>query len=319
MTTYIIRRLIQSCIVVILVTMLIFLMVRLLPGDPVLMYISADELNAVTTEAEIAEIRHELGLDKPLYLQYVDWFGNVVKGDLGDSLFMEVPVLEEIALAMPKTLTLGLIAWLGAIGVGITFGVIAAVRRGTWIDTLVTFSANIGVTAPVFWVGIILIHIFGVKLGWLPVMGYTSIFDDPWMAVKQMIMPVFCLALFPMAGITRQTRSSMLEVVRQDFIRTAWAKGLSEYTITMRHALRNSIIPVVTFAGIQIRNILGGAVLIESVFNISGMGLLAVDGLLNHDYAIVQGVVLIIAIITTLINLVVDISYGYIDPRIRYS
>ena len=319
MTTYIIRRLIQAAIVVMLTTIFVFLLIRLLPGDPVLLYVSMDEFNEVTTEEELAALRHEFGLDRPMYVQYADWISGVVRGDLGESIFLDVAVSEEMGSALPKTMFLGVLAWILALVLGIPFGIIAALRRGKWIDTIVTFMANIGITAPVFWVGIMLIHVFAVTLGWLPVMGYTSIFSDPLLAIKKMIMPIFCLALFPMAGTSRQARSAMLEVIRQDYIRTARAKGLAEFTITMRHALRNGIIPIVTLAGMQIRGIIGGSVLIESVFNIPGMGRLAVEGLQNQDYAIVQGVILLVATITTLLNLLVDISYGYIDPRIRYS
>jgi len=319
LTTYIIRRLIQAAIVVMLTTIFVFLLIRLLPGDPVLLYVSMDEFNEVTTEEELAALRHEFGLDRPMYVQYADWISGVVRGDLGESIFLDVAVSEEMGSALPKTMFLGVLAWILALVLGIPFGIIAALRRGKWIDTIVTFMANIGITAPVFWVGIMLIHVFAVTLGWLPVMGYTSIFSDPLLAIKKMIMPIFCLALFPMAGTSRQARSAMLEVIRQDYIRTARAKGLAEFTITMRHALRNGIIPIVTLAGMQIRGIIGGSVLIESVFNIPGMGRLAVEGLQNQDYAIVQGVILLVATITTLLNLLVDISYGYIDPRIRYS
>jgi len=319
LTTYIIRRLIQAAIVVMLTTIFVFLLIRLLPGDPVLLYVSMDEFNEVTTEEELAALRHEFGLDRPMYVQYADWISGVVRGDLGESIFLDVDVSEEMGSALPKTMFLGVLAWILALVLGIPFGIIAALRRGKWIDTIVTFMANIGITAPIFWVGIMLIHVFAVTLGWLPVMGYTSIFSDPLLAIKKMIMPIFCLALFPMAGTSRQARSAMLEVIRQDYIRTARAKGLAEFTITMRHALRNGIIPIVTLAGMQIRGIIGGSVLIESVFNIPGMGRLAVEGLQNQDYAIVQGVILLVATVTTLLNLLVDISYGYIDPRIRYS
>jgi len=319
LTAYIIRRIWQACIVVMLVTVVVFLMIRLLPGDPVLLYVSMDEFNEVTTEEELAALRHEFGLDRPLYVQYADWISGVVQGDLGDSIFLNVAVTEEMGKALPKTMFLGVTAWILAICIGIPFGILAAIRRGTWIDTIVTVLANMGITAPIFWVGIMFIHLFAVTLGWLPVQGYTSIFSDPVLGIKKIIMPIFCLALFPMAGTSRQARSAMLEVIRQDYIRTAWAKGLSEFTITMRHALKNGVIPIITLAGMQIRGVIGGSVLIESVFNIPGMGRLAVEGLQNQDYAIVQGVILMIAIVTTALNLIVDISYGYIDPRIRHS
>jgi len=319
MRAFLIRRLMQAFVVVILLTILIFLMMRLLPGDPVLLYVSMDEFNEVTTKEELAALRHKFGLDRPLYVQYADWISGVVRGDLGDSIFLNVSVTEEMGKALPKTMFLGGLAWVLAVFIGIPFGIIAAIRRGRWIDTIVTVTGNLGITAPIFWIGIMLIHLFSVTLGWLPVHGYTSVFSDPVLGIKKIVMPVFCLALFPMAGTSRQTRSAMLEVIRQDYIRTAWAKGLGEFTITMRHALKNGVIPIITLAGMQIRGIIGGSVLIESVFNIPGMGRLAVEGLQNKDYAIVQGVILMIAIFTTGLNLIVDISYGYIDPRIRHS
>jgi len=243
----------------------------------------------------------------------------IVRGDLGNSIFWGTTVVEEIARALPKTLHLGLIAFVLSLIIGIPMGVIAAVRRGKWIDAVVTVLANVGITAPIFWLGILLIYVFGLYFGWLPIQGYTSPFDDFWLSTRQIIMPVFCLALFPLAGNARQARSAMLEVIQQDYIRTAWSKGLKERTIILRHALKNGIIPVVTLAGMGLRVILGGQVLVETVFNISGMGRLAVAGLQNQDYAIVQGVILIIAIAVTLSNLIVDLSYGWLDPRIRYG
>jgi peptide/nickel transport system permease protein len=278
-----------------------------------------DEYSAVTSAEEIAALRHEFGLDRPLYIQYASWVAGVLRGDLGESIFLGSPVIDEIASALPKTVQVGVFAFILSFAIGVPCGVIAATRRGGWADTIVTLIANIGITAPEFWVGILLISIFGVALNWLPVMGFTSLFSDPVLAISKMIMPVFCLSLFSMAAIARQTRSAMLEVVRQDYIRTAWSKGLTEERIIRRHAIKNGLIPVVTLIGFQVRGIIGGQVLIETVFNIPGMGRLAVEGLQLQDYAIVQGVILFIAILTTVLNLIVDISYGYVDPRIRYS
>jgi peptide/nickel transport system permease protein len=319
LTSYIIRRLIQALIVIVIVTLGVFLLMRMLPGDPVLMYVSMDDYNSVTSDEEIEALRHEFGLDRPIHIQYFDWVRGVVKGDLGSSIFLDVTVVSEIKRAMPKTMFLGAIAFSISVLLGIPFGIIAAIRRGKWIDTIVTVFANIGITAPIFWVGIMLIHVFAVTLGWLPTQGYTSIFADPVIGMKKLIMPVICLAVFPMGGIARQTRSAMLEVVRQDYIRTAWSKGLPESVVNMKHGLRNAIIPIVTMAGMQVRGIFGGQVLIETVFNIPGMGRLAVEGLQNQDYAIVQGIILMTALIVTSINLLVDLSYGFLDPRIRYS
>jgi peptide/nickel transport system permease protein len=242
-----------------------------------------------------------------------------VNGDLGHSIFFGTTVAEEIGLAMPITFYLGLITFTLANLIGIPAGVICAVRRGKWIDTFLTVFANFGITAPVFWFGILLIYFFGLYLGWLPIQGYTSPFEDFSLSTQKIIMPVVCLILFPLSGTVRQTRSAMLEIIQQDFVRTAWAKGLNEKTVIMRHAVKNGIIPVVTLAGMGIPMILSGQVLIETVFNIPGMGRLAVNALFTKDYAIVQGVVLIMSMVVVFANLLVDISYGWLDPRIRYE
>jgi len=309
----------QAVLVLILATLIVFLLMRLLPGDPVLLYVSQDEFSRITSAEEIAAIRQQFGLDKPLMVQYINWVGGIFRGDLGRSIFMGVTVGSEIGRALPISIYLGLVAFIVAHLFGIPAGVICAVRRGRWSDTFLTVLANIGICAPIFWVGILLIYGFGLHLGWLPIQGYTSPFEDLWFSLRQIVMPVFCLALPHMAGSTRQTRSAMLEVTRQDYIRTAWAKGLGERTIIMRHAVKNGIIPVVTLAGMAIPRIFGGQVLIETVFNIPGMGRLSVDALFSQDYAIIQGAILVIASIIVVSNLAVDISYGWLNPRVRYQ
>ena len=318
MWAFIVRRLIQAVLIIILVTIIIFFAMRFLPGDPVLVYVSGDTLISSSPE-QIEAIRHEFGLDQPIIVQYIAWVGDVFQGNLGKSIILRSSVNDEIASALPKTLYMGSIAFVLSIILGIPLGIIAAVRRGKWVDTLSTFVANIGVTAPVFWVGIILVLIFGLYLHWLPIQGFVWPEENLGKSISSIVMPVACLTLYPMATIARQTRSAMLEVVRQDYIRTAWAKGLSERVIIIKHAARNGIIPVVTLIGLNIRQIFGGQVLVEKVFNIPGMGRLSVDALFSQDYAIVQGVILVIALVVVLANLLVDISYGWIDPRIRYD
>ncbi|MBN1255512.1 MAG: ABC transporter permease [Deltaproteobacteria bacterium] len=318
MTTYIIRRVIQSMLVLVMVTMIVFLVMRLLPGDPIYMLITEDDL-IQSSEEKIAALRHEFGLDKPIPVQYINWFSAAVCGDLGVSIIHRGKVAKEIIGRLPITLHIGLLAFIISIVVGIPLGVVSAVRRGRWLDTGVTLLANLGITIPVFWLGILMIYFFALYLGILPVQGYTSPFEDFWMSTRKIIMPVFCLSVFPIASAARQTRSSMLEIMRQDYIRTAWAKGLRERLIIVRHALKNALIPVVTLKGLMFRNIIGGSVLVETVFNIPGMGRLAVDGVISHDYAIVQGIVLLIATVVLVVNLVVDLSYGWLDPRIRYG
>lgn len=318
MTEYLIRRLILAIIVVILVSIAIFVAMRLLPGDPVLMLVSGQELQGATEE-QLDAIRATFGLDKPLYVQYLDWIWGVLHGDFGTSILNRSPVVLELVKTIPITFYLGSLAFIISVIFGVPMGIIAAVRRGTIADTSVTLSANLGITIPSFWLGILFIYFFALYLGWLPVMGFTSPFEDLILSLKQTIMPVICLSLFPVASSARQTRSAMLEVMRQDYIRTAWSKGLRERVIIIRHAIKNGIIPVMTLKGISIGHILGGSVLIETVFNIPGMGRLAVDSVLNQDYPYVQAVTLVIALSVVLANLLVDLAYGWLDPRIRYQ
>jgi peptide/nickel transport system permease protein len=318
MMTFIVRRLILAVIVLFLVSLFVFSAMRLLPGDPVLMYISASSMQQVTEE-QLDQIRHEYGLDKTLPQQYFDWITGVLRGDFGTSILNRSPVLDEILKRLPITIHIGALAFIIATIVGISAGVLCAVRRGSWLDSLVTTLSNIGITVPVFWLGILLIYVFALYFKWLPVMGYTSPFDNFWMSTKQLIMPVFCLALGPIAGNARQARSSMLEVIHKDYIRTAWSKGLNERVIVMKHTLKNGLMPVVTLSGMGVGTILGGSVLIEQVFNIPGMGRLAVTSVMNQDYPYVQAIALIMALSIVFSNLLVDISYGWLDPRVHYN
>ncbi len=318
MGTYIIRRLLQAIIVILIITFIVFLVIRLLPGDPVLYYLSQTQAEKLTIE-ELEKAREEFGLNDPLPVQYVDWIKDLFRGDLGNSLFYREKVGSLIGERFPVTLYIGLIAFVFSHALGILFGVISALRRGTKTDTFVTLLANIGITVPIFWLGILLIWVFGLQLDWLPRYGYTSPLENFTKSISQVILPVVCEAIFPLAATTRQTRSSILEVVRQDYIRTAWSKGLRERVIVVKHVMKNGLIPVVTLAGTGFSYILGGSVLVETVFNIPGMGRLGVDAVFSQDYAIIQAIVLITAVVITLVNLLVDISYGWLDPRVRYG
>jgi peptide/nickel transport system permease protein len=318
MTTYIIRRLIQGFFILIIITLIVFLAMRLLPGDPIYMILGEAEITNLTRE-EIDEIRHEYGLDRPLIVQYVDWIGGIFQGDFGISIVYDYSPLRIISKAVPITLNLGLPAFLISFLIGIPAGVVCAIRRGRSIDTFVTVLANIGITIPIFWLGTMLIYLFALKLHWLPVQGYTPPIEDLAKNIRQLIMPVFCLAIFTISATSRQTRSSMLEVMRQDYIRTAWSKGLRERWVVLKHALKNALIPVITLLGMGFSHIIGGTVLIETVFNIRGMGLTLVSAVFSRDYPVVQGYVFFIAITVLLVNLMVDISYGWLDPRIRYG
>jgi len=319
MVAYIIRRLILALIVIILLTVFVFFIMRLLPGDPLLIYISqSNELQAMPYEM-IEKLRHDYGLDKPIVVQYVNWVAGVLIGDFGKSTYYSESVGKLMLERFPVTLLLGILSLIFSTFFGILAGVLAALRRGKWVDKLVTPLSYIGVTIPVFWLGILMIYFFGLKLGWLPVFGYTSPLDNFWLSVRQLIMPVICLAVFGLASNTRLMRSSMLEVIRQDYIRTAWAKGLRERNIVIRHAMKNGLIAVITMIGMGVGHVFGGSVLVETVFAIPGVGRLLVTAIFGQDYVVVQGITLIIGIVVLMVNLLVDLCYGWFDPRIRYS
>lgn len=318
MTSYIIRRILMGVVVIFLVTVMVFLFIRLLPGDPLIIYISRTDMQALTDE-QLYELRVKFGLDKTLPVQYVEWIGGLFQGDMGRSIYYDIDVGLLVRERLPVTLYLGVLAFIISGVLGISFGVICALKRGTWIDTVVTLLANIGITMPSFWVGILLIYILALKADWLPVSGYTSPFVDFWLSTRKIIMPVICLSLFSIASLTRLTRSSMLEVIQQDYIRTAWSKGLKERLIISRHTIKNALIPVITVIGLQVAFIFGGSVLIETIFNINGIGRLATQSVMQQDFLVIQAVTLIIAVMVVISNLIVDISYGWLDPRIRYD
>jgi len=321
MTAYIIRRVIIGIIILFLVTMLVFLFVRLLPGDPLIVYMASYDIGAAQTigEEEYEKLKARFGLDKPIYIQYINWLGDLFRGDLGKSIILQEDITTLMREAMPKTAVLGAISMVIGTGLGILFGIIVALRRGTWTDNVITLLANVGITVPQFWLGILLMYFFAFQLGWLPTSGWTDPFDNFGMFTKQLIMPVICLSVGGMAGMTRLTRSCMLEVMRQDYVRTAWAKGLREKMIVWRHQIRNAVIPIITVLGGTLGAILGGAIIVENVFAIPGMGRLMVTAVFGQDYQIVQAGVLLFGGIVIFSNLVVDILWAWIDPRIRYD
>lgn len=318
MSAFILRRLIQSIFIILLVSLLVFFLIRFLPGDPILIYLAQEEYQTLTME-QIKEMKSRLGMDRPIIVQYFSWLKDIFNAELGTSLFYQEDVSTLLRERFPVTIYLGILAFLFSGLIGITAGTVSALRRGKVIDTFITLLANAGICVPIFWMGILLIYLFGLKLHFLPLYGFTSPFDNFWMSIKQSILPVICLAIFSIASKTRQTRSSVLEVIQQDYIRTAWSKGLEEHTIVIRHVLKNSLIPVITLLGFSFSHIIGGSVLIETVFSVPGIGRLSVEALFNQDYAIIQAVTLIVAATVVLVNLLVDITYGWIDPRIRYS
>jgi peptide/nickel transport system permease protein len=318
MTAYIIRRLIWALIILLLLTVVVFFSMRLLPGDPLMIYVAQSQISSIGPEA-LEKMRHDYGLDRSIVVQYLDWAGKALHGDMGKSIFYSDSVGKLIATRLPRTAQIGFTAFVIATILGTLTGLMAGLRRGKLTDQLVTPLAYIGITIPVFWLGIILVYVFGVTLHWLPIGGYVSPFEDFWLNARQLVMPVACESVLGLASMSRQMRSSVLEVARQDYIRTAWSKGLGERYIVVKHMLKNSLIPIVTLMGFAVGAIFGGSVLVETVFNIPGMGRLMVNSIFNQDYVVVQATALIFGAIILFVNLAVDVSYGWLDPRIRYS
>jgi len=312
--TYIIRRVIMAVIVIFVITFISFMIMQIVPGDPARVMLGME-----APQEQIDALRKELWLDRPVLIQYAHWIGNILRGDFGRSVMYQENVKDLWAARLPITLNLSLLAVVLSAIVGISAGTVSAITRGSVIDQIISVLANTGIAIPIFWLGILGIYLFGLHLGWLPIQGYTSPFEDFWLSLKKLVMPVICLAVPGLAMMTRQTRSSMLEVVRQDYIRTAWAKGLSRRVVIIRHALKNALTPVTTLLGFMVPMMVGGSVLTETVFNIPGMGRLLVRSVLNKDFIVVEAGVLLIAIVVSLANLIVDISYGWLDPRIRYE
>jgi len=315
MRAYVARRLLQMVPVTILVTFMVFLLLHL-TGDPIQLMLTGGE---ALDRTQIEMLRRELGLDHPLPTQYWMWLTKVARGDLGRSNKTQRLVVDELKVRLPVTLEVGLLAWLFSIVLALPAGVISAVRRASKLDLFATVITVGGVAIPGFWLGIMLILLFGVALRWLPTFGFVSMFDNPLQGLRHQALPAFSLGLGAAALNMRQTRSAMLEVLAQDYVRTARAKGLSEPVVIWVHAFKNAALPVVTLMGLQIGRLLGGAVVIERVFAIPGMGRLMVDSIFFADFPVVQACVLIVALSVILANLATDLLYGFLDPRIRYT
>jgi peptide/nickel transport system permease protein len=317
MISYVIRRLLFGVIIILLVTILVFLVMRLLPGDPLFLFMAENQLENLTPQ-QMQQLRHQYGLDKSMPMQYIDWVGKILHGNLGYSVYNQDRVSKLLAERFPVSAELSVIAWVFGHALGLLVGIVAALKRGKWIDSFATGFTYMGVTIPNFWLAILLIYVMGLKLHWLPLSGWTSPSVNLEMHIKQLIMPVFCLSITGIASTARLMRSSMLEVIHQDYIRTAWSKGLGQRMIIIRHALKNSFIPIITVLGMGITAIFGGSFIIETLFSIPGMGRLMVTSLYAHDYAVVQFSALFTAFLIVMTNVVVDVSYGFFDPRIRY-
>lgn len=307
MLRFIGNRLLLAIPTIVIVTILVFGLLQFIPGDPAEIYLGENR----STPELLAKVRHDMGLDRPLYVQYGSYMWNALQGDLGRSLNNNRPVKDEIMNRLPSTIELTVAALLVSIVLGVSLGIISALKHNTWIDSLAMLVALIGVSMPVFWLSLLLIFFFSVWLNWLPAIGQGG--------VRRLIMPALALGLLSSATLARLVRSSMLDVMSQDFVRTARAKGLRERAVVLRHALKNALIPAVTVLGLQFGQLLSGAVITETIFSRLGIGKLYVDAILNKDFTMVQGITLLIALSYVVINLAVDVSYAVIDPRVRYD
>jgi len=313
MLGYIVRRILATIPVVTVVAILAFLLLRLTTGDPAAI-IAGDS----ATTQQVAEIRVKLGLERPLVEQFVIWVGRIVRGDFGESYFFKKTVAELIRDRLEPTAALAVCTIMLAVALAVPLGVLAAAQRGTWIDRLVMGFSVLGFSVPVFVIGYALIYLFAVELAWLPVQGYQRLADGFWGFLERLIVPSSTLAVIYVALIARITRASVLEVLGADHVRTARAKGLGNTAVLLRHVLRNAAVPIVTVIGLGVALLIGGVVVTESVYGIPGLGRLTVDAVLARDYPTVQAVILLFSVVYVMINLLVDLTYTFLDPRIRY-
>jgi peptide/nickel transport system permease protein len=314
---YVLRRTGLSLVLLFVIATILFFSLHLLPGDPALLVLGGDA--AQPTPEQIAMVRAKLGLDQPIWLQYVTWLKRVMEGDLGRSLVDDRPVARDLANRLPRTLQLVIPATLLSTAIGLPLGMFAARRRGRLADPLASSTALLGFSVPVFVVGMLLVALFSITLGWLPPAGYVPFGEDPLGFLRHLILPTLALSASPMAITMRMTRSSFLEQSSLDYVRTARAKGLPEPAVAWRHVLRNALLPVVTVVGLQIGGMFAGAVLVEYIFSWPGLNTLLLNSISTRDYPIIQGVVLLAAALFVFVNLITDLCYALVNPRIRYE
>ncbi len=310
---YLVKRLFVAIPSLLIASLIVFTLPRLIPGDVVALM-----LEEKAYAKDLDELRAKLGLNRPIYVQYFTWLGSIARGDLGESLWTRRPVIEELGRRLPVSLELGLVAILCAIVIAVPVGVVSAVRQDTLRDYAARSAAILGLSIPGFWLATLIIVLPAIWWGWRPMTGYTEMSQGVFTHTSQFLLPGIVLGIASAAAIMRLIRGMLLEVMRQDYIRTAWAKGLRERAVIMKHSLKNAIIPVVTVLGIQIAQIIGGTVIIETIFGLPGMGRFLFDAIMQRDYPVIQGVNLVIVSVIVLINLSVDALYATLDPRIRY-
>ena len=320
MAQYVMRRLFLFIPTLILATMMVFALFWIVPGDAAMMILTGQEGEGGRVDIEDLErLQSELGLDRPIYVQYGEWVFNLLKGDLGTSIWYRIPVMDELKDRFIVSMELAVMAILMAFVAAVPLGVISAVKQDTKGDYASRIFVLIGIAMPTFWIGILTVYALAYFFNWLPPLGYAKVWEDPLTNLQQLIFPALVLAFHDLAFTARWTRSSMLEVMREDYMRTARSKGLSEWVVTGRHALRNALLPVITVSGYQFGRLLGGVIIIEVIFVVPGVGSFLIDAIIHRDYVVLQAVVLLTAAVVLVLNLVIDLVYAVLDPRIRYG
>jgi peptide/nickel transport system permease protein len=316
--TYILKRVLLIVPTLLGVAAIVFLIMRVIPGDVALLILGGDDGGGQIDQAQLAAVRRQLGLDKPLIVQFGAWLWGVLQFDFGKSLWTGAPVLDELLIRLPLSLQLAVMATMVSVIIAIPLGMLAAVRQDTWVDYVIRVVSIGGLAIPGFWVGILCILFLVVVFGWGPPLEFTAPWVDPWANFQMMVWPVVTVGYRYSAVTTRMTRSTVLEVLREDYIRTAWAKGLRQRVIVIRHALKNAMLPVITLIGTEFAFLIGGLVVTETVFTLNGIGRFVVDAVAHRDYPVVQALVFLIAFSFVIVNLLVDLTYAWFDPRIRY-
>jgi len=315
--TYLAKRLLLIVPTLFGVAAVVFLIMRVIPGDVTLLILGGDQTGRIDPQ-QLAAMRHQLGLDQPLAVQFGTWLWGVLRLDFGTSLWTGQPVIEEVLIRLPLSLEVAILATIVSVLLAIPLGMLAAVRQDTWVDYVIRVGSIGGQAIPSFWVGILVILFLVIYFGWGPPLEFTPPWVDPWANFQQLIWPVVTVGYRYAAVTTRMTRSTVLEVLREDYIRTAWAKGLRERAVVIRHALKNAMLPVITLVGTEFAFLIGGLVVTETVFTLNGVGRFVVDAVAHRDYPVVQALVFLIALCFVIVNLLIDLTYAWLDPRIRY-
>ena len=319
MRQYALRRIGLFIPTLILTTLIVFVLFFLVPGDAAMVILTGEEGAGAVTQEDIDRMRHELGLDRPIHIQYGSWIWGILRGDLGTSIWYQTPVIDELKDKFAVTLELAIFGIAMAFVMAIPLGIISAVKQDTWPDYVSRFLSLVGIALPTFWLSILMVYFLAYTFNWLPPLGYATLWEDPFLNLEQLFFPALAIAFHDLAFTARVTRSSMLEVLREDYMRTARAKGLKEMTVVGRHALKNAILPVITVSGYQFARALGGVIIVETIFVVPGLGRFVIESILHRDFVVLQAVILLTAAVVLFLNLVIDMLYGVLDPRIRYQ